>query len=108
LPLILKVVEAGRYEIEIALRDYKKGKFLLESREPPRSTLTHRSDQGSPIVHGRATTPKMGIGQVWLSVGKAMGHGRVSELVAQLQDPTTSVEDYEKTLECVFLFPCFL
>ncbi|KAJ7810126.1 exocyst complex component sec5 [Mycena leptocephala] len=72
---IIESIEAGRYEV--AMRDYKKGKFLLESR---------------PATKNASLT------KVWGSVEKAMGRcGICWSHSSKIRD--ASVEEQEKTLE---------
>ncbi|KDR72646.1 hypothetical protein GALMADRAFT_73791 [Galerina marginata CBS 339.88] len=108
---IMESIDAGKYEL--ALRDYKKGKYLLENRP---GQLLPISLSGSPLS-SQATQASIGapqeqqqhmqqleqqqkriLNKVWASVEKAMGEMR-RVLVAQLQDSTRSVEEQEKTLE---------
>ena len=81
----------GRYEA--ALRDYKKGKFLLESRPgqllPVGST---KDDQAATQQQKRI------LDRVWQTVEKVMGEMR-NQLQAKLQETSRSIEEQEKTLE---------
>lgn len=97
---IIESVQEGRYEV--ALRDYKKGRFLLESRPgqllPVGSSLKGNEGGGiagndEPSVQQRRILDK-----VWAGVDKAMGELR-SVLQDKLRDPTRSTEDQEKTIE---------
>ena len=84
----------GRYET--ALRDYKKGKYLLENRPGqllPIGTL--KDPVASKIAEQKQ---KRVLDKVWNGVEKAMGEMR-NTLISQLQDSTRSVEEQEKTLE---------
>jgi exocyst complex component 2 len=85
----------GKYDV--ALRDYKKGKFLLESR--PGQLLPLPSSNASNIKEAEAKQKKI-LDKVWASVEKAMGELRNSSL-ALLKDHRRSVEEHEKTIECV-------
>ncbi|KAJ7775533.1 exocyst complex component sec5 [Mycena metata] len=89
---IIQSIEAGRYEI--AVRDYKKGKTILETR-PGQLLPIGKDDQGSAEADQRQ---KRILNKVWGSVERAMGEMR-HVLVSQLQDPRRSVEQQEKTLE---------
>ncbi|KAF5383308.1 hypothetical protein D9615_005002 [Tricholomella constricta] len=91
---IIESVEAGRYDV--AMRDYKKGKLLLESRPGqllPSGTLKEGQNSASGELQHRRILEK-----VWGSVEKAMGEMR-NVLVSQLQDPTRTLEEQEKTIE---------
>ena len=82
----------------MALRDYKKGKYLLENRPGqllPIGTL--KDAVASKIAEQQQ---KRVLDKVWSSVEKAMGEMR-NMLISQLQDSTRSVEEQEKTLEWV-------
>ncbi|KAJ7136006.1 exocyst complex component Sec5-domain-containing protein [Mycena epipterygia] len=91
---IIESIEAGRYEV--ALRDYKKGKFLLESR-PGQLLPIGTAKDGQASVAAEQQQKRI-LDKVWGSVEKAMGEMR-NVLVSQLQDPRRSVEEQEKTLE---------
>ncbi|KAJ6571717.1 exocyst complex component Sec5-domain-containing protein [Mycena capillaripes] len=91
---IIESIEAGRYEV--AMRDYKKGKFLLESR--PGQLLPIGNVKDGEMSLAAEQQQKRILDKVWGSVEKAMGEMR-NVLVSQLQDPRRSVEDHEKTLE---------
>lgn len=84
----------GRYEV--AIRDYKKGKFLLESRPGQLLPIGNNKDgQGSASAEQQQ---KRILDKVWASVEKAVGEMR-NVLQAQLQDPTRTIEEQEKTIE---------
>ncbi|KAF8999104.1 exocyst complex component sec5 [Cyathus striatus] len=91
---IIESIEAGRYEI--AMRDYKKGKYLLESRPGQLLPIGNIKDGATSIAaeqqQGRV------LEKVWSSVEKAMSEMR-NVLYSQLQDSTRSVDEQEKTLE---------
>ncbi|KAJ6484343.1 exocyst complex component sec5 [Mycena vitilis] len=91
---IIESIEAGRYEV--AMRDYKKGKFLLESR--PGQLLPIGNAKDGETSAAAEQQQKRILDKVWGSVEKAMGEMR-NVLVSQLQDPRRSVEEQEKTLE---------
>ncbi|KAF7350428.1 Exocyst complex component SEC5 [Mycena venus] len=91
---IIESIEAGRYEV--AMRDYKKGKFLLESR--PGQLLPIGNSKDGETSAAAEQQQKRILDKVWSSVEKAMGEMR-NVLVSQLQDPRRSVEEQEKTLE---------
>lgn len=78
------------------MRDYKKGKILLETRPGQLLPLgTAKDGQASASAEQQQ---KRILDKVWGSVEKAMGEMR-NVLQAQLQDSTRSVEEQEKTLE---------
>lgn len=91
---IIESIEAGRYEM--ALRDYKKGKYMLETR--PGQLLPIGNNKDGPATLAAEQQQKRVLDKVWNSVEKAMGEMR-NVLVSQLQDPARSVEEQEKTLE---------
>ncbi|KAJ7145330.1 exocyst complex component sec5 [Mycena crocata] len=91
---IIESIQAGRYEM--AMRDYKKGKFLLESR--PGQLLPIGTAKDGQTTAAAEQQQKRILEKVWGSVEKAMGEMR-NVLVSQLQDPRRSVEEHEKTLE---------
>ncbi|KAJ7770499.1 exocyst complex component sec5 [Mycena metata] len=91
---IIESIEAGRYEV--AMRDYKKGKSLLETRPGQLLPIGNAKDGQSSA--GAEQQQKRILDKVWGSVEKAMGEMR-NVLVSQLQDPRRSVEEQEKTLE---------
>ncbi|KAI0065245.1 hypothetical protein BV25DRAFT_1822396 [Artomyces pyxidatus] len=95
LPVFLvESMEAGRYEV--ALRDYKKGKFLLESRPGQLLPITAPKDsQGAALAEQQQ---KRILDKVWSTVEKAMGEMRAS-LLSQLQEPGRPVEEQEKKIE---------
>ncbi|THH00057.1 hypothetical protein EW026_g2443 [Hermanssonia centrifuga] len=82
----------GRHEA--ALRDYKKGKFLLESR--PGQLLPIGSTKEGQASAGQQQ--KRILDKVWSTVEKVMGEMR-NQLQSKLQETSRSVEDQEKTLE---------
>ncbi|KAF5318441.1 hypothetical protein D9619_010689 [Psilocybe cf. subviscida] len=91
---IMESIDAGRYEL--ALRDYKKGKFLLENR--PGQLLpsgSSKDPRGSAAAQEQQTRI---LQKVWNNVEKAMGE-LTKVLIKQLQDPSRSIEDNEKALE---------
>ncbi|KAF7289907.1 Exocyst complex component SEC5 [Mycena indigotica] len=91
---IIESIEAGRYEV--AMRDYKKGKVLLETR--PGQLLPIGNPKDGQASSADEQQQKRILDKVWGSVEKAMSEMR-SALQKQLQDPSRSVEEQEKTLE---------
>ncbi|KAF8970220.1 exocyst complex component Sec5-domain-containing protein [Flammula alnicola] len=91
---IAESIEAGRYDI--ALRDYKKGKYLLENRPGQLLPIGNAKDNIASEAAGQHQ--RRVLDKVWNTVEKAMGEMR-SILISQLQDSSRSVEEQEKTLE---------
>lgn len=91
---LIESVEAGRYEA--VLRDYKKGKFMMESRAGQLLPISAPKDSQSAIIAERQQ--KRILDKVWGTVEKAMGEMRTL-LVNQLQEAGRPVEDQEKTIE---------
>ncbi|KAI0030356.1 exocyst complex component Sec5-domain-containing protein [Vararia minispora EC-137] len=91
---ILEYMQAGRYDA--AMRDYKKGKFLLESRPGQLLPIAGTKDSRSAAVVEKQQ--KRILDKVWGTVEKTMAELH-SALLAQLQEATRSVEEQEKTLE---------
>lgn len=83
------------------MRDYKKGKYLLENR--PSQLLPIGTTKDNVASEAAEQQRRRVLDKVWVTVEKAMGDMR-SVLISQLQDPSRSVEEQEKTLECVFLY----
>ncbi|KAH8997998.1 exocyst complex component Sec5-domain-containing protein [Lactarius akahatsu] len=98
---LIESVEAGRYEV--ALRDYKKGKFMMESRAGQLLPISGPKDGQSAVIAERQQ--KRVLDKVWGTVEKAMGEMRAL-LLGQLQEPGRPIEDQEKTIELV-LFSCY-
>lgn len=78
------------------MRDYKKGKSLLESR-PGQLLPTATPKEGQNSSSGDPQQRRI-LEKVWGSVEKAMGEMK-NVLLSQLQDPSRSLEDQEKTIE---------
>lgn len=77
------------------MRDYKKGKFMLESRPEqllPVGNNTSGKDSVIPEQQKRI------LDKVWSTVEKVMGEMR-NLLLLQLQDPSRTVDEHEKTIE---------
>ncbi|KZP15940.1 hypothetical protein FIBSPDRAFT_1047870 [Athelia psychrophila] len=91
---LVESIEAGRYDA--AMRDYKKGKFLLDSR--PGQLLPIGSTKEGKASAAAEQQQKRILEKVWANVEKAMGEMR-NMLLSQLKDPTRSVEEQEKTIE---------
>ncbi|KAF8633062.1 hypothetical protein AX15_001537 [Amanita polypyramis BW_CC] len=89
---IVESIEAGRYEQ--ALRDYKKGKMLMESR-PGQLLPIGPSNQGNALAEQQQ---KRILEKVWGNVEKAMTEMK-NALHFQLQNPSRTVEEQEKTIE---------
>ena len=80
------------------MRDYKKGKFMLESR-PGQLLPIGSSRDGQAATETQAHQRRI-LDKVWGTVEKVMAEMK-NQLLAKLQDTTRSVEDHEKTLEYV-------
>ncbi|CCL99103.1 uncharacterized protein FIBRA_01117 [Fibroporia radiculosa] len=91
---LIESIEAGRYEA--AMRDYKKGKFLLESRPGQLLPVGSNKDEQTLIV--AEIQQKRILNKVWSTVERVMGEMR-NQLLAKLQEPTRSVDEQEKTIE---------
>ncbi|KAF5390101.1 hypothetical protein D9757_003841 [Collybiopsis confluens] len=107
---IIESIEAGRYEV--AMRDYKKGKLLLDTRpgqllpiSAPKEDKT--AGESRPLAGPSSTEQQQQrriLDKVWASVEKAMSEMR-NVLLEQLRDPGRSVEEQEKTLELLVDLP---
>jgi exocyst complex component 2 len=82
----------------VALRDYKKGKFMMESRAGQLLPISGPKDGQNAVIAERQQ--KRVLDKVWGTVEKAMGEMR-SILLGQLQEPGRPIEDQEKTIEHV-------
>ncbi|KAI0249742.1 exocyst complex component Sec5-domain-containing protein [Lactifluus subvellereus] len=91
---LIESIEAGRYEA--ALRDYKKGKFMMESRAGQLLPISAPKDSRSAIVAEQQQ--RRILEKVWGTVEKAMGEMRTL-LLSQLQEPGRPIEEQEKTIE---------
>lgn len=89
----MESIEAGRYDA--ALRDYKKGKYLLESR--PGQLLPSGSSTSGAIVD---VQQKRIFDKVWGAVEKVMLDMR-NQMINRLKESSRMVEEHEKTIECV-------
>jgi exocyst complex component 2 len=76
------------------MRDYKKGKFMLESR--PEQLLPVGNTPGKDSVIPEQQ--KRILDKVWSTVEKVMGEMR-NLLLLQLQDPSRTADEHEKTIE---------
>ncbi|KAF8828192.1 hypothetical protein HHX47_DHR4000567 [Lentinula edodes] len=108
---IIESIEAGRYEV--AMRDYKKGKLLLDTRPGQLLPISASKDKDKDEKGGGASVgptsaeqqqQKRILDKVWANVEKAMGEMR-NVLLGQLRDPARSVEEQEKTLELLIELP---
>ncbi|KAG8987405.1 hypothetical protein FRB90_003364, partial [Tulasnella sp. 427] len=98
-----EAVEGRRYEA--AMRDYKKGKFLLESKPGqllPASLATTSGSQSSSSAVSESQNRIFE--KVWTAAEKVMSEMRET-LLGQLKEPSRSVEEQEKTIERVRLDP---
>ncbi|KAK0446022.1 exocyst complex component sec5 [Desarmillaria tabescens] len=97
---IIESIEAGRYEV--AIRDYKKGKTLLETR--PGQLLPIGAPKDGQTSALAEQQQKRILDKVWASVERAIGEMR-NVLLSQLQDPSRSTEEHEKTIELLLDLP---
>ncbi|KAG8892472.1 hypothetical protein FRB99_002694, partial [Tulasnella sp. 403] len=94
---LAEAVESRRYEA--AMRDYNKGKFLLESKPGqllPTTPMTVGGSQSS--TSSTSEHQKRIFDRVWTAVEKVMGEMRTT-LLGQLKEPGRNVDDQEKTIE---------
>ncbi|OCH93951.1 hypothetical protein OBBRIDRAFT_789821 [Obba rivulosa] len=91
---LIESIEAGRYEA--AMRDYKKGKFLLESR-PGQLVPVGQAKDGQASANAQEQQKRI-LDKVWGTVEKVMGEMK-RQLLTKLQEPSRSVEEQEKTIE---------
>ncbi|EJF63847.1 hypothetical protein DICSQDRAFT_153669 [Dichomitus squalens LYAD-421 SS1] len=96
---LVECIEASRYEA--AMRDYKKGKILLETR--PNQLLPIGTTKDGQAAESAQQQQKRILDKVWATVEKVMAQMR-SELQAKLQEPSRSVEEQEKTIEILYEF----
>ncbi|EIW55516.1 uncharacterized protein TRAVEDRAFT_73389 [Trametes versicolor FP-101664 SS1] len=96
---LVECIEAGRYEA--AMRDYKKGKLLLETR--PNQLLPIGTTKDGQASGSAQQQQKRILDKVWATVERVMAQMR-NELQVQLQEPTRSVEEQEKTIEILCEF----
>ena len=80
------------------MRDYKKGKLLLETR-PNQLLPIGTTKDGQPSGSAQQQQKRI-LDKVWATVEKVMSQMR-NELSAKLQEPSRSVEEQEKTIEYV-------
>ena len=78
------------------MRDYKKGKFLLESR--PNQLLPIGAAKDGQSSASAVVQQKRILDKVWATVERVMTEMR-NDLLSKLQEPSRSVEEQEKTLE---------
>jgi exocyst complex component 2 len=88
----------GRFDA--ALRDYKKGKFLLESRPGQLLPIGSSSSKDGQTLSAAEQQQKRILDKVWSAVERAINEMR-NVLLAQLKDSGKNVEDHEKTIEYV-------
>ncbi|KAG2139268.1 exocyst complex component Sec5-domain-containing protein [Suillus clintonianus] len=87
---LVESIEAGRYEA--AMRQYNKGKFLLDSRPGQLLPVEAGANAGSTAQQKRI------LDKVWANVEKVMGEMKAL-LLARLQEPGRSVEEMERGIE---------
>lgn len=78
------------------MRDYKKGKFLLESR--PGQLLPIGTAKEGQSAAAAGLQQKRILDKVWATVEKVMTEMR-NDLLSKLKEPSRGVEEQEKTLE---------
>jgi exocyst complex component 2 len=79
------------------MRDYNKGKFLLESK-PSQLIMGSGGTASSNTNSQLQPQQKRIVEKVWGAVEKVMNHMR-NLLVARLKEPSRSVEEQIKTIE---------
>ena len=84
------------------MRDYKKGKLLLETR--PNQLLPVGATKDGQSIESAQQQQKRILDKVWATVEKVVAQMR-NELLTKLQDPSRSVEEQEKTIEWVTYRP---
>ena len=89
------LTDQGRYEV--ALAAYKKGRYVSEYGA---AQLLGRSAATAAITPLQEEQARRIIDKVWSEVERIVGDMRVT-LGRRLKDPRTSIEDVEKTIECV-------
>lgn len=85
------------------MRDYKKGKFLLESR-PGQLVPIGQAKDGQSSASAQEQQRRI-LDKVWGTVEKVMGEMK-RQLLTKLQEPGRSVEEQEKTIEYVSITQC--
>ncbi|EJD54829.1 hypothetical protein AURDEDRAFT_179883 [Auricularia subglabra TFB-10046 SS5] len=89
---LAEYIEQGKYEA--AMRDYKKGKFLLDTRPgqllPGGQVLTDTADANRQ--------QRRIFDKVWTAVEQVMAEMK-NLLVSQLKDPARGVDEQEKTID---------
>ncbi|KAI3624505.1 SEC5 [Malassezia furfur] len=88
-------IRAGHYEA--ALRDYKKGKYLLESRPGQLLPVQDTGASGAP-TEAQLVQQRRIFAKVWDAVEDAM-YDMQKRLLAHLREPQHSVEEQEKCIE---------
>ncbi|KAG8889358.1 hypothetical protein FRB98_004642 [Tulasnella sp. 332] len=83
-------------KFEAAMRDYKKGKFLFESK--PGQLLPAATGNTAGSQGGAAASEKRIFDRVWKAVEQVMSEMQAT-LLAELKEPSRSVEEQEKTIE---------
>lgn len=84
-------VEAGNYET--ALRDYQKGKYLLENR--PSQILPLQSESNKPPTESQVAQQKRIFARVWDAVDDIM-YDMQGKLMDILREPSRNIEEQEK------------
>jgi exocyst complex component 2 len=89
-----EAVAAERWDV--ALRDYKKGKYLLDAR--PGQLLAFNTADGSKGNAKQQAQQRRVFNKVWDAVEETMREMR-ERLVALLREPKRGVEEQERTIE---------
>ncbi|KAH7105187.1 exocyst complex component Sec5-domain-containing protein [Auriculariales sp. MPI-PUGE-AT-0066] len=89
---LAEYIEQGKYEA--ALRDYKKGKFLLESR--PGQLLPNAAGIDASTDFDRQQ--RRIFDKVWVAVEKVMTEMK-NTLLTKLREPSRGIDEQEKTIE---------
>ncbi|WFD44008.1 Exocyst complex component S5 [Malassezia psittaci] len=88
-------IQQGHYEA--ALRDYKKGKYLLETR-PNQLLPVHESSSNAPNSELQTMQQRQIFSKVWDAVEDAM-YAMQKRLLLQLRESQHNVDDQEKCIE---------
>ncbi|WFD23833.1 Exocyst complex component S5 [Malassezia equina] len=89
-------VEAGNYEA--ALRDYKKGRYLLESRPGQLLPIQTDNNEGGKPTETQVAQQQRIFARVWDAVEEIMYHMQ-AKLLDILRDSKRSVDEQEKCIQ---------
>jgi len=93
---LLESVEAKQYEA--ALRDYKKGVYLLETRPGQLLPVSNEQTPGAAPTEHQLAQQRRIFARVWDAVEDIM-YDMQERLLVSLREPTRSVEEQEKCIE---------